>query len=124
MTELRNLVKRYVDEDIDYAEFRRLFVPYAACPNSDPIVEAAVNGIEMACADFVEGLIPDAQLKQALQGLTPELRTGARTVQFRFFGYRPQREQTVTSGTSSNLAGPGITQEQPETELLMEFASR
>lgn len=121
MTELRKLVKRYVDGDIDYAEFRRLFVPYAACPNVDSAIQSAVKEIEEASADFVEAMISEASLRLALQRFVAE----PEIVREPLFDYDPAREKIVTgtSGRFSHLIEPGMLMERSEIEFLMEFAS-
>jgi hypothetical protein len=65
MKELRQLVMQYVSKKIGYAEFRRLFVPYAACPNpSEP--QGVIEQIDMACADYSDNDISEDVLKSRI----------------------------------------------------------
>jgi hypothetical protein len=68
IAELRELVKRYaVDSRIDYAEFRRLFVPrFAARVDENSANQCVVEDIEEACADFSEELVDEVVLKRKL----------------------------------------------------------
>jgi hypothetical protein len=74
MLELRQLVKRYVDNGIDYATFRREFVTrFVAVVSKDTKVDASVLLIESLCADVAEREICSEELlKDALDRIVSD----------------------------------------------------
>lgn len=80
MVKLRELVFRYINNDIDYSAFRREFVStFLAVWTDDAILNGAVVDIESLCADVAEGeLRSEELLKEQLRQLvtvvsSPEL---------------------------------------------------
>lgn len=71
MKELRQLVMRFVDREIDFPEFRRAFVErFLTTADSDPDNWKAIAEVESACADFSEGLLVDQDLRNCLRSKT------------------------------------------------------
>jgi len=67
MNELRELVRKYLAGEVDYPEFRRaMVVGFQSRRNADSAVQAAVNAIGDALADFSENLLSVAALKKSL----------------------------------------------------------
>jgi hypothetical protein len=65
MNELKQLVRRWLAGDLDYAQFRREFVQrFQGVENADEAVEVAANAIESDCSDYSENLIDVDTLKQ------------------------------------------------------------
>ncbi len=74
MTELEQLVGRYVRDEVRYADFRRSFVPLLAVESPDRQQQAAVEVIESSCADMSDGLIGEDQLKRRMaQAVNPRV---------------------------------------------------
>jgi hypothetical protein len=58
MNELRELVRQYVEERIDFGEFRRTMLQrFLRTKSPESGTQDAVVAIEAECADFSEGLI-------------------------------------------------------------------
>lgn len=67
LSELRRLVRQYVDGEIAYAPFRAQFVAdYLAVLHQDLEMERDVNAIENACADYDEQDISEHELRDDL----------------------------------------------------------
>jgi len=114
MTELRQLVGRYVRGEIDYREFRRAFVAgFLSIRNADPDVESAANAIESECADLSEKVIDSEEHLRARlnsivegEGLEGDLATViVRLSEFRILPASPPQGalgmQVSASGTFS-----------------------
>jgi hypothetical protein len=76
MKELRELVRQFVADEIDYAAFRRSMVMrFQSTRNADPEVRDAVNVIGDAFVDFSEGLLSEKLLKNRLFAFLPMIQS-------------------------------------------------
>lgn len=67
LSELRSLVRRYVDGEVAYDEFRSEFVPqYLSVRHEDVRIEQDVCAIERDCSDYDEGDISEQELREYL----------------------------------------------------------
>ena len=67
LSQLRALVRRFVDGEIAYEAFRAEFVPqHLSVHYEDSEIERDINAIESACASFDEGDISEQDVKSEL----------------------------------------------------------
>ncbi len=67
MSKLQQLVRRFVEREIEYPEFHAAFVrDFLSIRHQDAAIEELVNIIEMSCADLDEGDIEVDDLRQEL----------------------------------------------------------
>lgn len=58
--QLRQLVRRYISGDLDYAHFRAQFVAdFLSVRHADALVERLSNAIESFCSDLSQGYLAD-----------------------------------------------------------------
>lgn len=73
MNELRELVRKYVADEMDYAAFRRaMVVCFQSRRNAEFSVQAAVNAIGDAFVEFSDNLLSEAALKKKLTAAIAE----------------------------------------------------
>lgn len=72
MKELRELVRQYVADEIDYAAFRLAMVVSFQSKRSTGPVQRAVNAIGDILADYSENLLSEPKLKEALTNAIAE----------------------------------------------------
>jgi len=79
VNQLRDLTRRYLANEIAYAEFRREFVrEFSAAADADSLVESLFNAIESACAAFEHRHLPDeVAFKVRLSAIVPKPMFGA-----------------------------------------------
>lgn len=86
LNKIRSQIARYVDEKIDYADFRSWMVgayaEYAGSGQESPEL-AVCRAVEWECAQYSEGIISEDQLRVNLRPIArPQLATADGNVQF------------------------------------------
>ena len=67
LSQLQQLVRRFIEDALDYPSFREAFVRNFLCAqHADAVMEDLVNEIEGICADFDEGDIIEPELRGEL----------------------------------------------------------
>lgn len=104
MADLLQLVKRYVNRDVDYSTFRGEFVKrFLSVRNDDFAIDNAIVLIESLCADVAEGEVrSETDVRDKLKAIVDPVQAGS-------IGQNPVQFLEASGGTGYLTISSGST---------------